>query len=366
MSPNFKIANPIALCPLILSTSPRAPCLLSCASTVTSTMGYPRAAEIDVRGKNEIAVIGFNEHRDGSAVKTVLQEKLGETEQFKIVSPGKASLHMKGKVEESFKKEVTDSRRATCWTQESYTDEEGKTRLRKEEYSCTEHRRSARVRVALQVSVVDAKNGDNLVSRRPICEETKNTTSLYDPALEARKGKGIFGVIGKITSVLGSGSQRKSRSAAPGIDENAMFESCLDEVSDEATHTIARWTENVSVPLKKDNSIPEFSRAKELAARGAWGGVLETYQAVSEKPGLSPESRIRTYLNLGNVQMYHAKDFSGAQNSFEKGMELAKPGGKEDCSESTPRKSCFEARISEAKWRADDWQKLQRQQRSGL
>lgn len=361
---NFKSANPLALCALLLATALSSSGLLSCASTVTSTMGYPRAAEIDVRGKNEIAIIGFNNHRDGSTVRTKLQEKLGETEQFKIVAPGRASLHMKGKVEESYKKEDTDSRGAECVASEAYT-EDGKKKYRERKYYCTEHIRQAEVRVALQLEVLNAKNKDILLSKRPICEKKEQSSSLYDPDLEVDSW---LGVIGEIAEMAGGDTvtEVRSRSSAPEIDENAMFEGCLDEVSDEATHTIARWTENVSISLKKDDDIPEFNRAKELAARGAWGEVLEIYGAVSKKPGLSPNSRIRTYLNLGNVQMYHAKDFSGARSSFEKGMELAKPGGKEDCSERTPRKSCFEARINEAKWRADDWQKLQRQRRSGL
>lgn len=364
MSPKFKFSNPIALCALLLATALGASGLLSCASPPPVNLTIPRAADIDVRGKNEIAVIGFNKHRDGSAVKTALEEKIGETEQFKIVGRGKASLHMKGKVEESFKKEITDSRGATCWTQESYTDEDGKSRLRKEEYFCTEHIRSARVRVALQVSVLDAKNGDVLVSRRPICEETKNTTSLYDPALEARergKGKGIFGVISTVTSVLGSGSQRKSRSAAPGIDENAMYEGCLSDVGDQAIRTIASWEENVPVHFKEDSSVPEFQQARQMAEIGEWDDALKLYESVPNKSGLSPASLARAYLNLGYVHMYYTHEFSKAENSFKKGLGVARSDGEEDCSGRTPGKECFKARIKEAKERRDDKDKLDRQ-----
>lgn len=357
-------SNPLALCALLLATALSASGLLSCASTVTSTMDYPRAAEIDVRGKNQIAVIGFNSHRDGSTVRTKLQEKLGESKQFKLVAPGRASLHMKGKVEESYKREDTDSRGAECVASQKYT-EDGKTKYRERRYYCTEHIRQAEVRVAMQMEVLNAKNKDILISKRPICEKKERTSSLYDPALEGGTWMSVLGAVADV--VAGDAvTERKSRSSAPEIDENAMFESCLDEVSGMAAHTVARWTEKVSVPLKKDNAVPEFMRAQELADRGAWDEVLEIYEAVSKNPELSPNSRIRAYLNLGNVQMYHAKEFSGARNSFEKGMELAKSGGKEDCSEKTPRKNCFGARINETKWRAEDWQKLQRQRRSGL
>ncbi|MDD9801900.1 MAG: hypothetical protein OXU53_04995 [Deltaproteobacteria bacterium] len=357
-------SNPLALCALLLSTALGSSGILSCASPPVSTMGYPRAAEIDVRGKNEVAVIGFNRHRNGSAVRTKLQEKLGETEQFKIVAPGRASLHLKGKVEESYKRKGSDSRRATCVASEKYKDEDGKTAYRKREYSCTEHIKQAEVRVALQMEVVNAKNKDTLVSKRPICEKEEQTTSLYDPDLEVDSW---FGVVGEMAEMLGGDTvtEIKSRQSAPEIDENAMFEGCLDEVGDTAIRTIARWTENVSLTLKEDSSVPEFKRAQELADRGEWGDVLEIYESVSKNPGLSPKSRVRAYFNLGKVQMYHAKDFSGAMSSFEKGMESARSGGKEDCSEKTPRKNCFVSRINEAKWRAEDWKKLQRQRRSG-
>ena len=357
-------SNPLALCALLLSTALGSSVILSCASPPVSTMGYPRAAEVDVRGKNEVAVIGFNRHRNGSAVRTKLQEKLGETEQFKIVAPGRASLHLKGKVEESYKRKGSDSRRATCVESEKYKDEDGKTAYRKREYSCTEHIRQAEVRVALQMEVVNAKNKDILVSKRPICEKEEQTTSLYNPLDE----KGTLGLLGELLETVGGNTvtEKKSKPSAPEIDENAMFEGCLDEVGDTAIRTIARWTENVSLTLKKDSSVPEFKRAQELADHGAWGEVLEIYESVSKNPGLSPKSRVRAYFNLGKVQMYHAKDFSGAMSSFEKGMESARSGGKEDCSEKTPRKNCFVSRINEAKWRAEDWKKLQRQRRSGL
>jgi len=322
MSPNFKFANPIALCALLLATALGASFILSCASPISEAyVKITHPAEVDLRGKTEIIVAGFEESKSaGSARKAgrnisqMLEERISESERFRVIDRNNLNTLLKeqrlssnrladkdaqlriGKVlpgavfligeviEDDYDEEVT-YRDDTC--RESVETEEDKYEY--VEYDCRKYTRSGTARVTVNVDIIDAETAQNLKPKNIPCER--------------------------------HGSTRATDGTPASVDSRSLFDSCYESIAGQVVRAIAPWDESIRVEFRVDKKVPEFQRAVSLIKIGEWDEGASTFKAAWQKLEGSPEGidpkdleklRVMALWNLGLVHKY-THDYDSAR-----------------------------------------------------
>ena len=357
-------SNPIALCAILLATALGASGLLSCATQPPLRVSREIPAEVNTRGKNEVAVTGFDKHRDGPTVAQKLKVEIDGAEKFKIVPLSRAELELRGEVEENSYSEHITRHEATCYNE--YKRVEGKDPDKnKREYKCTERRRHGTARVELHVDVIDAEKKEILKPKFASCENSKTTSSLKggDDLMDS--------VVGLFTDSQ-TISAKTSSKEPPGIDGSTMLELCQLSTIGKVAKALVPTTVWEWFPFKEDPAVPEFAEALDHLEIGGpeeypddWGEAIRLLVAVIENSELKPATRAKAFWNLG-LAYSHTQSFDEAEEVFRAGRKLAPDGGrggKYGCT--AVKKDCFRQQIQNNSTRREDYQESIRQQSSG-
>lgn len=321
-----KLTNPIALCALILSVALGASGLLSCASPISEIhVKITRPAEIDLMGKTEIIVAGFEEskahgstRKAGRNISQMLEERISESERFRVIDRNNLNTLLKeqrlsskrladkdaqlriGKVlpgavfligevvEDDYDEEVT------------YIDDTCSERVKKGEeyeyvdYECRKYTRSGTARVTVNVDVIDAETAQNLKPKNIPCKRY--------------------------------GSTKATDGTPASVDSRSLFDSCYDSIADQVVKAIAPWDESIRVEFRVDKKVPEFQSAVSLIQIGEWDEGISTFKAAWQKLEGSPEDidpknleklRVMALWNLGLVHKY-THDYESAREFLKK------------------------------------------------
>jgi len=313
--------NPIALCALLLAAALSSSVILSCASPISEAyVKITHPAEVDLRGKTEIIVAGFEENKAlgstrkaGRNVSQMLEERISESERFRVIDRNNLNTLLKeqrlssknladkdaqlriGKVlpgavfligeviEDDYEEEVT------------YRDDTCSERVKKGEeyeyvdYECRKYTRSGTARVTVNVDVVDAETAQNLKPKNISCKRY--------------------------------GSTKATDGTPVSIDSRSLFDSCYNDISNQVVKAIAPWDESIRVEFRVDKKVPEFQRAVSLIQIGEWSEGISTFKAAWQKlegspEGIDPKSleklRVMALWNLGLVHKY-THDYESAR-----------------------------------------------------
>jgi len=357
-------SDPIALCALTLAVALCASGLLSCATQPPLRVSREIPAEVNTRGKNEVAVTGFDKHRDGPTVAQKLKVEIDGAEKFKIVPRSRANLELRGEVEESNYSEHITRHDATCYNE--YKRVKGKdSDKNKREYKCTERKRHGKARVELHVDVIDVEKKEILKPKFASCEDSETTSSLKggDDLMDS-----IVGLFADSQTI----SAKTSSKEPPGIDGDLMLEVCQSIAIDKVAKALVPRTVWEWFPFKEDPAAPEFSEALEHLEIGGpeeypddWEEAIKLLVAVLENPELKPAARAKAYWNLG-LTYSHTQSFDEAEEAFRAGRKLAPDGGRDGQYGCTAvKKDCFRWHIQQNSARREDYQESIRQQSSG-
>lgn len=362
---NFKSANPLAFYALTLAVALGASGLLSCATQPPFRVSREIPAEVNTRGKNEVAVTGFDKHRDGPTIAQKLKVEIDGAEKFKIVPRSRASLELRGEVEESGYSEHITRHEATCYDEYERVKGEDPPDKNRREYECTERRRHGKARVELHVDVINVEKREILKPKFASCEDSETTSSL-------KGGEGLTDSIVGLFKDSQTIPAKTSSKEPPGIDGGSMLELCQTSAIGKVSKALVPTTVWEWVPFKKDSGVPEFAEALEHLEIGSpeeypddWGEAIELLVAVLENPELKPSTRAKAYWNLG-LAYSHAQSFDEAEEAFRAGRELAPDGGRDGqygCI--AVKKDCFRQQIRENNTRRKDYQESIRQESSG-
>ncbi len=98
------------------------------------------------------------------------------------------------------------------------------------------------------------------------------------------------------------------------IDVDALYSSCLSDVSSQFMRTVGPYDVQVKASFQTDKLLPEVDFAIAQLKIGEWEDALNQFQQATEKKGLEPKISAKAYYDLGLAQMYYSQYDESLEN----------------------------------------------------
>lgn len=278
---------------------------LSAMACATKTLYVPvmQPAEVNLKGYKSVAILGITGGRMGDRVTTQVKEALLSSKHLEVVERAKiqdvlfeqgfnaaqggqlsqlvaADLLLTGKVLQEDYDEDTESRKATCTKYDESTK-------KSKEYSCTIYTRNGRYRFEATLDLVDVNTGSVIFSKRDFCKREKST--------------------------------QETDGTPPSIDENALADQCVSQVSSVFIKAILPHTENMRADFKRDKKLPQLDSGITYAQVGQWEEAIAQFEAAvneaSSNPEIGGKAAARAHWDYGLALMFNYR-FDEARNQF--------------------------------------------------
>lgn len=112
--------------------------------------------------------------------------------------------------------------------------------------------------------------------------------------------------------------------AAPAIDPDGLYRSCVADIKDQFMKMVAPYDVRVKASFQTDKKLPEVGRAIRQFTVGEWDAGVALLEQAAQKGGLETKIRAKACYNLGLAQMYGGSIDEAIEN-FKKAMSLS-PG----------------------------------------
>lgn len=288
---------------------------MAVVGTACSTVYVPvvvmRPAEIDLHGKRELVLHGFD-GEGGVAIEARLKDQVARSGYLKLVERRNldrvmaelqlstselASTESRKKLGQLMTGSIMVTCRLDSYGYEEKVDREERkckrTKDKKEiEYTCYDDKRRGEAKVSAGFDVVDIETGENIAPKFVQCLRVKTTSE----------------------------NSEKKTPSPPSIDGSSMVSECADVVVSDFLKAIMPWKDTVQAPFQKTSELPELEQGIEYAKNGQWPDAVQRFRDAVEKAsqaeGISPKDRAKAHFDLALAYEYTSR--------FDEAVEQAK------------------------------------------